>query len=691
MFLHWKRNIVFISMLAACLAITSTVQAQVRPRPDIPTQNRPTTGGAQTGNVRNTGSQGNDSLRHRTGLEDSITITFRYLDSSALQRFDSSVHDFTSRFPIPANYVYLGNTGNAARNIIFTPILYSGWDAGFHAFDVYRYTLSETRFYNTTRPYSELGYLLGSKAEQMITLLHTQNVRPNWNIALQYRLINSPGFFQNQHTNHNNYRLNSYYQSRNKRYSNFFVIVANKLGSSENGGIRTDLPYLDSSSFQERSGIPVKLGNTGGANRNLFSNNVVTGNDYSDFTLMLRQQYDVGQKDSIVVNDTTVIPLFYPRLRFEHTFKLSNYKYRFEDASPDSGLAVYRRYGIDTAHPFYLEDRWKQIENDFSIYTFPDRKNPQQFLKLGAALQNFAGTFDSSKSVGPRPKTLYNFFVHGEYRNRTRNKKWDIEAFGNFYVAGNYAADYDAYVSLKRLISPKIGFLEAGFRNINRTPSYIFDPNSSFWKQQTAQSFNKENISLVFGSLEQPRLRMRLSGKYYLISNFTYFNNLNQRAQETSVFNLLQLQLEKQFTIYKKWQWRTQVVLQQTAGPAPVNVPLIFTRNQIGYEGTLGYRNLRTAFGVEMRYHTPYKADAYSPFFGQFYFQDTTRIRNSPDISLYMHFRIKTFMAYVRAENLNTYRFAGSNTGFTNNNLAAPEYPMPGLQIRIGIFWSFVN
>lgn len=683
-------------MLVSVLAASVDVQGQIRPRPrpgipsDADNPNRTTTGGAQTGQVKNTRG-GNDSLQHRTGLEDSITITFRYLDSSRLQRFDSSVHDFYDRFPIPPNYAYLGNTGNAARNLIFTPILHAGFDAGFHAYDIYRYTLSETRFYNTTRPYSELGYLLGGRSEQMINLLHTQNIRPNWNAALQYRLINSPGFFQNQNSNHNSYRFSSWYQSRNKRYSNFFVVVANKLTSSENGGIRTDLPYLDSASYQDRSGIPVKLGEPGLTTRNFFSTRIPTGTKYSDRHIMLRQQYDLGQKDSLVVNDTTVIPLFYPRLRFEHTLTLSNNTYRFEDANPDSGYAVYQLYGIDSAHPFYLQDKWQEIVNDFSIYTFPDKKNPQQFLKLGGTLQNLSGIFDTSRSASQRNESLFNFLAHGEYRNRTRNQKWDIEAFGNLYLAGYNAGDYDAYISLKRLISKQLGFLQLGFRNVNRTPSFIFDQRSSFWKQKDPESFNKENISVAFASVEQPRYRLRLSGSYYLISNYTYFKGINERGQETGLFNLLQLTLEKQITLYKNWQWRTMVVLQQKAGSAPLNVPLLFTRNQVGYEGNLGFPNLRTAFGVDIRYHTPYKADAYSPFLGQFYFQDTTRISNTPDVALYLNFRIKSFTAYVRAENLNTYRFAGTNTGFTNNNFAAPDYPMPGLLIRVGIFWSFVN
>jgi hypothetical protein len=73
-----------------------------------------------------------------------------------------------------------------------------------------------------------------------------------------------------------------------------------------------------------------------------------------------------------------------------------------------------------------------------------------------------------------------------------------------------------------------------------------------------------------------------------------------------------------------------------------------------------------------------------------FYFQDSATIRNRPEIAAYIHFRIRTFRAYIRAENLNT--ASGSNGfGFTKNNFAAPGYPTPGLIIRLGIFWNFVN
>jgi hypothetical protein len=33
----------------------------------------------------------------------------------------------------------------------------AGWDAGFHSFDIYKIKLEDTRFFNTTRPFTELG------------------------------------------------------------------------------------------------------------------------------------------------------------------------------------------------------------------------------------------------------------------------------------------------------------------------------------------------------------------------------------------------------------------------------------------------------------------------------------------------------------------------------------------------------
>src|SRR5688572_27930047 len=85
----------------------------------------------RVGQRRITGGDTNDSLRKRDHFADSITIKYLYLDSTRFFQLDSSVNDFTTRYPIPATHIYLGNTGTASRSILFDPLFSAGWDPGF--------------------------------------------------------------------------------------------------------------------------------------------------------------------------------------------------------------------------------------------------------------------------------------------------------------------------------------------------------------------------------------------------------------------------------------------------------------------------------------------------------------------------------------------------------------------------------
>lgn len=640
------------------------------------------------GNIRNGSQSADDSLRKRNKLEDSITISFRYLDSTRSYKLDSSIGDFYRRFPIPATYIYLGNTGNAAKSLLFSPNFTSGFDPGFHAFDIYQWKLENIRFFQTTRPYSEINYFLGSRTEQIIELLHTQNIKPTWNAAFQYRLINSPGFFKNQKTNHNNYILSSKYQSRNQRYNNYFVLLGNKLVSSENGGMQDTTDFLNNPDYKERFSILTKLGGDQSQSSNFFSNTQTTGNKYSLFTVLLRQQYDFGKKDSIVT-DSTITPLFFPRLRFEHTLQLDQNKYIFQDDVADS---VYYKENYDTTlnrptDSVQVKDRWQVLTNDFSIYQFPDAKNLHQFIKIGLTLQHISGDVATGKEI------FFNTAGHAEYRNKTRNQRFDMEAKGQLFFTGFNSGDYNASISLQGLLGKKAGYIKLGFENISRTPSFNFDSRSSFYFLKNSTSFKKENSTHLSASYFLPAFKFRLTGNYYLLTNYTYLENYYQLKQESSLFNLLQVALQKTIKIGKRWNWHAELYVQQAVGNAPVHVPLLYSRNRIAYEGNLGFKNLDIAFGTEIRYRSPYKADNYSPVRGQFFYQDSITIKNTlPDISAYVNFRIMALKFFVRADNLNTMQVqSGGGFGFTRNNLIAPGYALPGLQLRLGVYWGFVN
>lgn len=664
------------------------------------------------------GQKGSDTLVHRKA--DTITIHFRYLDSSRLNGLDSNILDFGTKIPRPDNWINLGNLGTAARDLAFTPRMQSGFDMGFHSFDVYTYTVDQARFYNTTKPYTELGYLLASKAEQFISVFHTQNIRPNWNFVFQYRLINAPGTLPNENTNHNTFRVTSWYQSHDKRYQNFMVFVANKIESSENGGLQ-DPGELLLPSYSNQQTLPVQLGNGLQANSgNPFQTAINTGTKYSTMTFMLRNQYDLGQKDSIVT-DTSVIPLFYPRVRLEHTLTYSSSTYQFMDDSNSNVVndVTFQGYGLNTAYyakyglgyvgqpqigvgvvadTFHRIDTWHVLANDFSIYQFPDARNPQQFVKVGATLELLKGTFDTASLYDGSliyqkgSASDYNVYGHAEYRNQTRNKKWDIEAYGRFYFEGVDVGNYNAYISLRRLISEKIGYFQGGFENVNRTPSFVFNRASSFYYDTVRGTLSKENTTHIFASLDQPRNKLNITGSYYLLSNYTYLTNYYQVRQASALFNLLEINVKKEFSLTRHWKWRTNTIVQQVAGTAPVHVPLLVSFNQIGYDGNFGFKNFFCSFGTEIRYISGYKADGYSPLTGQWFSQGDTTIRQHlPDIAGYLHFRVRSFTAYVRVEGLNAIAFSPNGFGFYKNNFIAPGYPSAGQVIRFGFVWGFIN
>lgn len=649
-------------------------------------------------------SKKTDSLgfEHRDDLADSITISFRYLDSLKSSTLDSSINDFNRFYSVPSYYVTLGNNGTAAFPVLFSPILKAGWDAGFHAFDVYKYSIENTRFFKTTKPFTQLTYLLASGKEQVINVLHTQNIKPNWNAGIDYRLISSPGFFQTQNTNHNNYRFFSNYQGKRKRYAAYLVLLGNKLSSSENGGIQNDSFLLDPNR-KKRFSVPVNLGGDVGESFNVFSTTVNTGNFYSNFTAFFRQSYDFGIKDSIIINDTTTEYLFYPKFRFQHTLNYSSYTYKFKDTLNSTifgkgDSAIFNQWYHLTLNTtsglnFWLQDKWKFVSNDFAIKQFPETKNPGQFIEAGLRLENFSGIFSSSKTypiqIIPAPpviKNFYNVVLHGEYRNKTRNRKWDALLKGEFYATGLNAADYSAYVTLTRFLNRKLGNVQVSFQNVNRSPSYIFEGNSSF-NLGNNLSTKKENITVISAVANNPRFT--LMARNISITNYTYFKNYYQTDQFNGLVNITQFVASTKNKVAGHLHLYSDFIVQQTAGDNPIRVPLFFTRQRLAFEGNF-FKNLNLSTGIDMRYNTPYKANNYSPVMGQFFPQNSTTISNLPQLDAFFDFRIKSFTGLVKIENINTVDVS-HGFGFTNNSFVAPNYPTPGFIFRIGVVWGFVN
>jgi hypothetical protein len=645
------------------------------------------------GSSQGGGRKDSISFEHRDDAKDSITVHYKFLDSTRIITPENSINDFSTYYAVPYSLQYLGNDGSAGYDLIYKPLMKTGWDDGFHAFDAYRYTLEDSKFYKTTKPLSQVAYQLATGKEQTVKVLHAQSPKPNLNFGFEYKLISAPGFFVTQNNTINSYRLFTNYQGINKRYAAYFILVGNTIKSSENGGMVND-SNLSNPDFSQRFTIPVNLGGAPDFAPSPFASTVTTGNNYSDITLFIRQTYDLGKNDSLEINDSTTEYLFYPKLRLQYSFSLTSNSHQFVDGAVDS--STYAKW-YPTLFPGYsatsysVTEKSQIIANDFSILQFPDTKNQAQFFLAGARLENINDyghiTVDSFY-LNRNSYSFNNIVLHGEYRNRTRNKLWDFLAKGELYVEGVNSGDYSINASLERYLGKKLGNIHLFFDNVSRSPSFIYNPASVFnFNTGVPPVYAKENITSFRAQLDNPFIHLDFAD--YFITNYNYFTDYYHTAQDSKLINLLQASASKKIKLTKRINWYTDITVQQVDNSAPIKVPLVFMRNRIAYEGTF-YQNLHLSTGIEFRYYTPYKEYNYSPIEGQFMPQDTVTEHNLPDISLFLHFNIKTFNAFIRADNLNTASFK-NGFGFTNNNFAAPHYVYPGFLFRVGVQWNFVN
>ena len=627
------------------------------------------------------GGGATDSLQKRDKAEDSIAIYYRLYNSLAIRNMDTSVNDFFSKFILPYSNYNLGNLGNASKSYLFNPLQRGGWDAGFRSYEVYNYTLEQTPFYQTTKPYTELGYLLGGKGEQLIELLHTQNKTKQFNYSFAYRFSNAPGNLKNQHANLNNMRITANYQSKRKRYASYWVMLLNKSASSENGGL-VNSNLIDSLSLNNPYELETRLGISGVSFRNPFNTSIATGTTYKEQNFVWKQTYDIGQKDS-VVKDTVTTYLFYPRLRFQNEIKYQSNQFAFADANPLAlNYEQYFNYKLPVGQTMLFQDQWKRFTNEFSLVSFPEKTNPNQFLQVGLGYQqlNFNDTLLSWSN--------HDVYGLGVYKNKTKNLRWDIQASGKLFLNGYHAGDYEALFSLTSVFNKKGDQVALWLQNSNRTPSFNRLGITAFPISKLS-TIDKENIIELGAMWDQKSRGLTASFQYKLIQNFQYFGSGYQPLVYDKALSYIKGTVSNQLKLSTHWNWYNELSLQFVDPNAPLHLPVIFTRQRLAFEGNF-FKNLFLSTGLELIYHSAFQPDAYMPLTGQFYLQDQFTTNNRPIANAFLNFRIKRFKGFIRMEQLNTL-LATSNQLGTRYQFTAPNYLGTGTWLRVGIWWNFIN
>lgn len=663
------KNKKFLYLISICLLIQGNIFAQLF-------SNRTNT----SGNLSTQKIISDSTHKKQLKTDDRISIYAYSIADTSRKTLDTSISFFHRNHLQNIWMSDLGNTASSAKSLLFLPNLNPQIQLGINSVSHLLFEWDQARFYNTTRAYSDINYLMGPKKEQYLSLLFTQNIKPNWNMAVNYRKINAPGFYKLQRTNHDNFAYTTQYLSKNLRYDLKAGFFYNKLQQDENGGIlSTD--YLYYSSYNDKRLIPVLFQPVG-------TNSSSVKNYLRTTSLQLQHQYFFGKSDSLINADSSAKyysfkPIFGLKHRLYYEFEYYNYK----DVIPDtSDYSKVFKNDFILSDSLYSKNKLRRFGNSFSLLSdiHFHEKTMQAEAGYGLELEKYRTLFYQSTPLDYTNIHSLNSYLFAKIsKPQHSNKEWIYQAFLQFYFTGKAKGNTLLNIHFGRILSDKLGTFQIGLNQSVQAQPYLFDLYGTNYFMVGGSS-PRQTITDFNAQYQNPQWLTNIQFHYYLIGNYHYRDtNLNATWYQ-GVIPILQVQFNKSFKL-GKFIIDNQLLLQQIQKQvnSPIHIPNFATRNRLAYEDKIIKKKLSIATGFDIRYNTPYYADRYIPMFYSFVPQNENSISNIPQVAYFFNFKIKRFRASLALDELQQF--------FTRNNINYQNYPAPNFGLRFGVNWAFVN
>lgn len=606
--------------------------------------------------------------------KDSLKVYYfyeNYIDSSSnynVIKVDTNLHGFQKYDPL-LNFsdfnASLGNIGLASRNIVFNPQLFCGFDQGVHSFDGYLYQSERVKYYSSVSPFTKLAYSMGSKKEQIFSVIHSHNIKKLLTIAVDFKVINSPGRYRfQQASNNKNAVFTAYFNTKNKKYGLIANYIYNKIDVQENGGITNDTVYEDyraglsdsNSTYYLKAAQSVVFDNGFYFKNfvNLFSNNIKS--DSTDTISSKVKKFDLG--------------------RITYSFRFHKQVYRYNDNSVN--LAFYKNIYIDST---YAQDETFNISFENSLYwsnSELNTKGERRKLRISAGakyeyieVHNMDST-NFLNYITPFAKLRLNFMddhvINLGFQYLIDNKR-----------NNNYKADFSV---TKFIGKPEknygLAYLKGNYSVQN--PSYIYEYYySDFFKWRNAC----KNQSILSASIGYQYKKLDIGVKYYRIDDYLYFDEsaLPQQAFDRPL-NVVSIYLKKDFD-FGIFGWDNNLVYQYSDNEL-INVPAFVGSQTYYFKHDFFKKALYAELGFDLNFNTLYFADGYMPATKQFFNQNSKEIGNYLYIDVFLNFKIKRALFFLKLQH--------ANSGLMGYNYyTTPHYPMQDRLFRFGISWKFYN
>ena len=641
-----------------------------------------------------------DSLRKKQEKKkDTVIFNSRFIrvtnerllrDSTQLLPLDTGITNFENYSPLnqpQSPKISLGNLGTSERSLLFEPSRSIGFDAGLHSLDAYMLNPEDINYYRARAPYTNFNFSTGGLIEQILKVVHTQNVNPRLNIGFNLNFIGSQGFYSSnavleQNVSDVNAGAFAWYESKNKRYNLLANLLYNNLKAPETGSILNDSIYKTGS--LDKTTEQVRLPDT-----------------YENWTgsgIYIKQFYYIGHIDSLKSGKGNANIL--PTQRLAYTLNYNTRKYTFIQNDADI-YHVFPDYYFDSN---YARDSLtvKHLQNDFS-YSFYLRSKAVSFVKNEVKLDLglTQDIYSYTQYVSDTTLDQYgNQALRGQkvqsasFQDITLKAKFSyrfsdrIGLDGDFQqiAQGRDAGDflYDAKVNLAG--GSKTGKIIFEGYSQSTTPPLVYTDWISDHYIFHNKFNNQKTTSLSFHYINIP-LKLDLKAEYFLITDYLYFASQPggidaTPTQLSAPINLLKVSIGKSIA-WRRWHFDDFLVYQKSDFQTTLRTPQFYNYTSLYYKAFL-FGVLYTNIGIDVRYNSEYVAPSYAVGLGQLY--------NGTNVT-FSSYPIAT--VFLKGTLLHTNFFVMYD--YANQGLLSPgfytvnRYPQMDHLLKIGVSWSFYN
>lgn len=568
-------------------------------------------------------------------------------------RFD--LNDFQFTQPVYQHSLFnssLGNNGTAWQNLNFKPGFNNGFRWGFETFNIYRYHLENALYYDVQAPYTDAMYVQGPKEESQFHILHTQNIRRDWNLGVRFKRVASEGLYERQATSHVALQLHALYRPEQSRYQAMITAVYHNGTVRENGGIT---PYGDTLFTENiesnRMLIPV---NFRSAQNRTFGNGV-----------LFRHTFDLIRPDSSS-NST---------LRIQHQFRYNFDRNSYEHNPSDTGWyppAV-------EAGRMYMAYTMQLLENEVAVLKLsnePDTSLKMSWEAKGFLRQQFVNAGSSTLLSGLQTTNLstggfLRYKIHPSIR---------LSGETEIFYAGYNTGDFQIKGLIDLKINPRIYF-SGVIENFLQQPVYQlerFTSNYISWNNK----FQKQNHLNSYATFHITNLKLEFGAGNFLTHRYVFLDQKGIPKQSTDALNVTSAWLAHHLQ-WKKWHLRSKALYQYTGNESVLRLPALQLRESLFREGRLGGRTIWRA-GLDFTTCTGFKANAYQPFSGLFFLQDQYRSPGILQVDFYLSALIRRARIFLKMEHLNS-----GLQGYYY--ILTPGYPIADRAFRLGFDWKFFD